>query len=35
MQDLLSLLYAAMDVMPSGALNELTPKDHKAKRLKK
>lgn len=34
-QDLLSLLDAAMDDMPSGALNGLTPKEHKAKRLKK
>lgn len=30
MQDLLSLLDAAMDDMPSGALNGLTPKEHKA-----
>lgn len=34
MQDLLSLLDAAMDDMPSGALNRLTPKEHKAQKAK-
>lgn len=34
MQDLLSLLDAAMDDMPSGALNGLTPKEHKAQKAK-
>lgn len=33
-KDLLSLLDAAMDDMPSGALNELTPKEHKAQKAK-
>lgn len=33
-QDLLSLLDAAMDDMPSGALNGLTPKEHKAQKAK-
>ena len=34
MQDLLSLLDAAMDDMPSGALNGLTLKEHKAQKAK-
>lgn len=33
-QDLLCLLDAAMDDMPSGALNGLTPKEHKTQKAK-
>ena len=33
-KELLSLLDAAMDDMPSGALNGLTPKEHKARKAK-